>query len=195
VWPERYFQRCKLPSNHPQFLHINLLEFVVVILSVATAATTWLEDASASLVCHRDLQIPAIPVCQLTTDNESVRSWVHKVCARSEKGQRLVQIYAELLPRSECTFPINHLAGNKNTLADFISRPTDTNLPCLSRHAQIFHFDARIKSYDYFLVNPELLSLLDCALFSKEWVARPQLPKQLGRIVRAGLTTSYLSWP
>jgi hypothetical protein len=194
IWPERYYARCKLPSKHPDFLHINLLEFVVVITSVA-AATTWLEDDSSSSICHRDLQIPAIPVCKLQTDNESVRSWVHKVAARSEKGQRLVQIYAEMLHRSECVFPIEHIAGDKNILADYISRPDDTNLSCSLRHEQIFLTDVRTRSYDYFQVNPELLLLLDCALFSNEWAGQPRLPKHLGRIVPAGRTTSYSSWP
>jgi hypothetical protein len=194
IWPQRYFLGCKLPPKHKSFLHINLLEFVVVIISVA-AATTWLEDASTSIVSHRDLQIPAIPVCKLITDNDTVRSWVHKVCSRSEKGQRLVQIYAEMLPRSQCAFPIDHLAGKLNILADYISRPSETNLSCTSRHEQIFLTDARIKSYDYFQVSPELLSLLDWALFSDEWGDRPQLPKQLGRIVPAGHTISYSSWP
>jgi hypothetical protein len=194
IWPERYFAGCKLPSNHPKFLHINLLEFIVVIISVA-AATTWLDDASSSCVSHRDLQIPEIPVCKLATDNESVRSWIHKVCARSEKGQRLVQIYAELLQRSACVFPIAHLAGELNTLADFISRPDDTNLSCALRHEQIFLTDARTRSYSYFQVHPELLSLLDCALFSNEWEGRPLLPKRLGHIVPAGRTISFSSWP
>jgi hypothetical protein len=194
VWPQRYYAACKLKSKDPGYLHINLLEFVVVIISVA-AATTWLEDAQSSSVSHRDLQIPAIPVGKLMTDNNSVRSWVHKVCSRSEIGQRLVQVYAEMLPRSECAFPIGHIPGKDNLLADFISRPENTNLPLPLRHEQIFHFDVRTKSYDYFQVNPELLSLLDCALFSEEWVGQPQLPRQLGRIVRAGHTTSYSSWP
>lgn len=90
----------------PDFLHINLLEFVVVIISVG-AATTWLEDASLSLLSHQDLQIPAIPVCRLVKDNETVRSWVHKVCARSTIQERSA---------SEFVFPIEHLAGIKVTL-------------------------------------------------------------------------------
>jgi hypothetical protein len=95
VWPEHYFQHCKLPSNHPQFLYINILEFVVVILSVA-AATMWLKDGSKSLVFHRDLQILAIPVCQLSTDNDTVRSWVHKVCARPTPGPDLCRDAAKI---------------------------------------------------------------------------------------------------
>jgi hypothetical protein len=68
-------------SYHPTTLISsisNLLEFLVVIISIA-AATTWLEDTSTSCVSHRDLQILAIPVCQLIMDNDAVFSWVHKV--------------------------------------------------------------------------------------------------------------------
>jgi hypothetical protein len=194
VWPLHYYEACQLKSKDPGYLYINLLEFIVVIISVA-AVTTWLADAQSSSVSHKDLQIPAIPVGKLMTDNNSVRLWVHKVCSRSEIGQRLVQVYAEMLPRSACAFPIGHIPGKDNMLADFISRPENTNLPLPLRHEQIFRIDARTKSYDYFQMNPELLSLLDCALFSNEWEARPQLPRQLGRIVCAGLTTSYSSWP
>jgi hypothetical protein len=188
-WPDQILRGFETTPEDPSYVHINLLEFVVVILSAA-ATVTVIEDNAAPA-----LHLPSIPICEIFTDNSAVVSWVSKISSRSEKGQRLVQIFAELLNRSECGFPTRHIPGKDNHLADFISRPVHLNYSCSSRFEQIFLFDARLRLYSYFQPSPEFLSVLAWALSSNEWVGRPALPSRLGRIIPAGSTISYSVWP
>jgi hypothetical protein len=170
---------------------------LVAILSVA-AIVTWFEQAdSACLVTPAALGITPrdIPLAKLWSDNMNVISWVSKVSAKSARGQPLVRIYAELEARTPCGFPIGHIPGVDNVLADFISRPDDISLSLPLRHAQIFQYDKRLKSYNYFQPSPALILLLESALFTNAWAGRPRLPSSLGLILPAASTTSYLLWP
>jgi hypothetical protein len=102
-------------------------------------------------------------------------SWVSKISSHSAQGRRLVQIFAELLDRSNCGFPTRHIPGKDNHLADFISCPVHLKFSCLSRLEQIFLFDARLRHRNYFQPSPKFLSVPNSELFSNEWVGRPVL--------------------
>ena len=179
IWSEKvqsYFVAGKI--------HINLLEFIVVLIQLAAAITRAEEPAGS------DIPMPPLSMLLLRTDNSPSRNWAHKISARSERGQLFVSVYAALLERTTLTVACNHIAGVDNTLADFISRPS---LPIIShpnRCEQIFREEPRLRHYHFFRPSPELLSCLESRLFTGQWQASPPLPKSLGRFETADCITS-----
>jgi hypothetical protein len=172
-------------------IHINVMEFVVVIIQLAAVITLVEEEQ-----LYQPLQItfpdgiPALAKLLIRTDNSPSQNWAHKVSSKSERGQQMVHVYAALLNRTSLAVSCNHIAGVNNDLADFLSRPP-THLPSpASRHQQIFEKENKLKSYRYFRPNPKLLSLLASRLSNEQWTAITELPKQLGQFEAAGSITS-----
>jgi hypothetical protein len=163
-------------------IHINLLEFVVVLLQLA-AAVTRAEEAQPIT------PMPPLSKLLIRTDNSPSRNWAHKVSARSERGQLFVSLYAALLGRTELTVACNHVAGIDNTLADFISRPPES-ISHPDRCKQIFLEEPRLRSYHFFRPSAELLSCLASRLFTEQWQESPPLPKSLGRFEIVDYITS-----
>jgi hypothetical protein len=75
-WTERVRRGCKLPPSDPDFIHINALEFVVVLIQLA-ACITALETDCAKSICGDTL--PQIPHLWVWTDNESSKSWANRL--------------------------------------------------------------------------------------------------------------------
>ena len=172
-------------------IHINIMEFVVVILQLA-AVITLLEEQQF----YKPLSnlfpngIPALAKLLIRTDNSPSQNWAHKVSSKSERGQQMVHVYAALMHRTSIAISCNHIAGVNNDLADFLSRPP-THLPSPAfRHQQIFEKEHKLKSYRYFRPHPKLLSLLASRLFTEQWTAITELPKLLGQFEAAGSITS-----
>ena len=172
-------------------LHINLLEFTVVILQLA-AVITCIDEPKL----HPQIQqvfpqgIPELAKLLIRTDNSPSQNWAHKVSSKSERGQLLVSIYADMLDRTTFAVHSNHISGVSNTIADFISRPP-THLP--SRHLrseQIFQMAPQLATYRFFRPSPEFLSILDSRLCTEHWQESPPLPKLLGRFETADCITS-----
>lgn len=182
IWSPELVRRLYLSSKHPDYLHINILEFLVEVVQVA-AAITHVEDSPAGTIPH-------IPVLLAFTDNKSAKKWAHKVSSKSEKGQKFVSILAEMLRRSDICFHSEYIPGVENVRADFISRP-DTKLTPQAWREQIYKQDARLKSWRNFLPSPELVSLMSSRLYSNAWQGPPKLPKRLGRFVPASSTTTF----
>jgi hypothetical protein len=172
-------------------LHINVMEFVVVILQLA-AVITITEEPNLYSPLHSVFPtgIPALASLLIRTDNSPSQNWAHKVSAKSERGQLFVSIYADLLERTTLAVNCNHIAGVSNSLADFISRPPPILPTPSQRHQQIFTKAPKLESYRYFLPSPELLSLLASRLSTEHWQESPPLPKSLGHFEAAGYTTS-----
>jgi hypothetical protein len=178
-------------SLENKVLHINLLEFTVVILQLA-AVITCIEEPQL----HPQIQqvfpqgIPDLAKLLIRTDNSPSQNWAHKVSSKSERGQLLVSIYADMLDRTTFAVHSNHISGVTNTIADYISRPP-THLP--SRHLrseQIFQMAPQLATYRFFRPSPEFLSILDSRLCTEHWQESPPLPKSLGRFETAGSITS-----
>jgi hypothetical protein len=179
---------------HDKILHINVMEFIVVILQLA-AVITIMEEPNL----YQPLQIKypngIQPLAQLLirTDNSPSQNWAHKVSAKSERGQLFVSIYADLLERTNLAVVCNHIAGIDNDIADFISRPPSPLPHPHKRHTQIFAKEPILKSFRYFQPSHELLSLLASRLYTERWLESPQLPKSLGQFAAAGSTTSHFA--
>ncbi len=176
-------------------IHINVVEFTVVILQLA-AVITILEEAEPqpSIAKKFPSGIPSLAKLLIRTDNSPSQNWAHKVSSRPEQGQQMVHLYAALLERTSIAVACTHIAGKANSLADFISRPP-THLPSPAmRHQQIFEKEPKLTSYRYFRPHPEFLSNLESRLFSEQWIETTTLPKLLGQFEAAeSITSSFVT--
>jgi hypothetical protein len=177
-----------LKSTDLGFVHINCLEFIVVIIQLAAVIVRLRTLSSEQCARFFPNGIPAQPVCQCLTDNIASMAWVNKVTTKSLQGQNLIGIYAEILHHSNIGVNSEHIRGILNTRADDISRPISPNLSLAVRHEQIFLKHNCLRTWDFFLPNPELLQLLYSALFTKPSPVPPKVPKNLGRFVPVGFT-------
>jgi hypothetical protein len=127
----------KLKPTNAAFVHINSLDFIVVIVQLA-AVTSCLLTLSPD---HRQRYFPAgfhaQPVCLCLTDNTSSMAWANKVTSKSLHRQTLIGVFAELLRFANIGFNSEHLAGILNDSANDISRPTFPYLPISARHEKI----------------------------------------------------------
>jgi hypothetical protein len=176
---------AKHGSRHPDYVHINCLEFVVLLLQIV-ACIVYLEHQQYDLV---NLGLPTdtppvIPIILALTDNISSKSWIHRIITASTRGQALIQIYAVLLRRSPLGLQCEHLAGVLNVEPDFISRPNLCLAP-FDWYAQIFRTMPRLQFYNYFQPSAAFISVIQSRLFSDSLLGLPELPKNLGQFVPA----------
>ena len=172
------------PSS-PEYVHINSLEFIVLLLQLAAIRvrldTMTLDDETTFFPDGR----PAIPVWYGETDNSVSKSWENRATARTSQGQGLVSVYAELLRTTTVHTQCEHLAGKLNTVADDISR-NDFSLSFSARCPQLFQKHPFLESLDCFLPSPEFLLLLSSRLYSRHIPVPCVLPRVLGHFEPAG---------
>jgi hypothetical protein len=172
-------------------IHINMMEFVVVVLQLAaTIAVVEESSLDPTVAIKFPLGIPKLAKLLIQTDNSPSQNWAHKVSSKSEQGQQLVRLYAALLERTSLAVQSNHIKGSTNDLADFLSRQNFHSHSPAIRHQQIFAKEPKLASYRYFQPHPELLSHLESRLFNEPWTTTTTLPKQLGQFAAVGSTTS-----
>ena len=179
----------KVKPGHPGYVHINFLEFIVVILQLAAVRVRIETATETQLQRFFPNGVPNIPVWYGETDNSVSKSWENRATARSAQSQGLVSVYAELLRTSNIHTQCEHLAGELNEVADDISR-NNFSLSLFSRGEQLFQKHPFLRPYSYFQPSPELLQLLTSRLFSEPSPVPSVLPKQLGRFVPVVSTTS-----
>jgi hypothetical protein len=185
-WSPRVRKLITLPTTHKARIHINSLEFVVVILQYAAVLTRLHElDTQAEQSAYLQGGFPALPILQIMTDNTVGMSWANKVTSSSSRGQALIPIFAALLADSPLGINCQHIAGILNTDADFVSRPPSNHLSLssLERREQIFLQAPRMRSWDIFVPSSEMCSLLTSSLCTGQCPAQPEIPKSLGQFV------------
>lgn len=190
VWSPEVRRRVRLPSTDPDSIHINCLEFAVVLLQFAAFAVRLRTLPEEELRRIFGGRVPQMPVLLSWTDNTVSKSWANRVTSSSEKGQWLIGIYAEMLRTLGIGINTDHIPGIENVLADFISRPSHFELSVADRAQQICRVHPSIRTYAYFQPSPELLHLISSALFTRPTQALPSLPKSLGQFVPADCITS-----
>lgn len=189
-WSARTIHGARNVSpSAPGFVHINALEFIVIILQLAAIRTRLETMTPHTTALYFPNGRPDIPVWLGETDNTVSKSWENRATARTSQGQGLVSVYAELLRTSRVHSQCQHLAGILNLIADDISR-NDFSLSFSSRCAKLFQKHPAIEHLDYFLPSPTLLQLLTLRLYSKHNPVPCVLPKVLGQFVPAGSITS-----
>jgi hypothetical protein len=123
-WSDRVkHPTSSLPPSHPDYVHINSLEFIVVILQLIAAATRIASFLASDRHAAFPDGLPNMPVLLCLTDNyySSAKAWANRVTTKSPQGQRLISIYAEILCTCNIGLNCNHIAVMKNEIADFIS--------------------------------------------------------------------------
>ena len=192
-WSQRIRTGVHLNPRHKEFIHINCLEFLVLLLQII-ACISYLESPyDVTLLGLPADPLPVIPILLALTDNMSSKSWIHRVITSSSRGQSLIQIYAALLRRSSLGLQCDHIPGVLNVEPDFISRPNLALAP-FDWYNQIFRKVPRLKYYNYFQPSAEIISLLQSRLFSDSPLGLPELPRNLGRFVPAESTiTSFVT--
>jgi hypothetical protein len=88
-----------------------------------------------------------------------------------------------------------HIPGVDNGLADFLSRPSNSDLSLSTRVEQLFLRQPLMRTWLFFLPSPELLQLLHSLLFIEPLQCLPPLPKRLGQFVPVGSIVSNFSLP
>jgi hypothetical protein len=190
-WSPRVAAGVLLSPRHPFFIHINCLEYVILLLQIA-AVICFLEapyDLSESGFSFSFL--PSAPVLLAWTDNTATKSWTNKVLSTSKRGQVLIEIYASLLRRSTLAVHCDHVAGVDNVDPDFLSRP-DVSLSPVDWFAQIYQHQPLLTSYRYFRPSPELCLLIQSRLFCDGPQGLPELPRSLGQFCPIGSTITDL---
>ena len=191
IWSPAMRRAIKLPTDHPEYVHINCLEFIIVILQLAAFTVRLRTLPPATLQQIYPNGTPAMPVLFCYTDNTSAKCWANRITTKSAKGQRLIATYAELLRTGNIGLNAEHIKGILNLIADEISRPTHFDLTHAERAEQIFRKHPSLRTYDYFLPSPELLQSLFSSLSTKPAQVLQNLPNNLGRFVPAGSTISF----
>jgi hypothetical protein len=190
TWSPRVTYAAHLVKpGSPGAVHINSLEFIVVILQFAAVATRLQTATAQDCLIYFPGGRPDIPVWLGETDNTVAQSWENRATSRSLQGQGLLSVYSELLRTNFIHTHCDHLAGVLNKVADDISR-ADFSLPLVTRWAQLFRKHPSLESLDYFQPSPALLQLLTSQLFSEHSPGPCVLPTVLGQFVPAGCTTS-----
>ena len=192
LWSETVRAGCRLSPGAPGYVHINSLEFIVVCLQLAATITAFETYPSHTLCAMFPNGIPAEPILLAWCDNSTAEAWTRKVTTKSLQGQNLIKILAALFLRSPVGIDSDHIETENNGLADFISRPTSSDISPATYVSQIFQKAPHMHNWSFFRPNPELLQLLFSALYSEPWVALPSLPKNLGHFVRDVSTISSL---
>jgi hypothetical protein len=200
-WSGRVHDGLSKPSTDRGFVHINSLEFIILILEVATAIIR-LGDLPNDIRMRifRNGITSKFPVVQILSDNTAALEWEQKlsVMACSPAKTNLILVYAELLRSTQISFNSTHIAEVNNTIADFLSRPPsptsshNSQSCCSARLLQIFQQYSWLQTWTYFHPSRELLRLLSSLLFNAPRQARPVLPTKLGRFARDASTTSSM---
>ena len=79
----------------------------------------------------------------------------------------------------------DHVPGEANIIADFISRPDNTSYTFPQRAEQIFLKHPFLRTYSVFQPSPEMLRLLSSVLSTKPVRLLPDLPPTLGQFATA----------
>ena len=187
-WSADILRGIELPQSHPDFVHINCLEFVVALLQFAAAIVRCEQtDHPAALVAAFPNGFPAFPVFRNRTDNTSTESWYNNNKTKSALARDLVLLYGQLLKRTPMVSESEWLAGVKNLVPDWISRP-DRSLTPHALLAQTYRKYPWMTGYDFFQPSPELCSVIRSSLSSKRSQALPLIPSNLGHFCRAEST-------
>jgi hypothetical protein len=191
VWSDKVRHAVRdLPATHPDYVHINSLEFLVILIQLIASVVRFRTLSEIERTRFFPQGMPANPVTLCLTDNKSAMAWANRVTTKSAQGQRLLSIYAEILRTQNIGTNAEHNPGVKNVMADDISRPTHFNLSHTDRTEQIYQKHGKMRTWSYFLPSPELLQRLCLLLFTEASQDQINLPENVGRFVPAGFIIS-----
>jgi hypothetical protein len=173
-WPKEIIKRTQLPRNDVARISINLLEYGAIIIGLAGCITAW----EAFPVDTR----PAHPMLLLWTDNTTAKSWTKRISGlKTPQGRNLARLFAHLLMFSDVGIEADHISGEKNIVADYLSRAKNSNNSFAFSFRKFKTTFPWLKGSRHFLPSSELLWLLIMAL-SKPSVNIPTTRVMLGQL-------------
>jgi hypothetical protein len=170
-WAPRILGSVLLPLAHPDYVHINILEFLVILLQLA-AAITRLEACLARSPDFLPLPVVAFAALLVHTDNIVSEHWAEVVATTSWRAQPLLLVYAQLLRRTTLAVHSQWIAGSLNIIPDRLSHPSKSLTP-VANFSQILLEHPFLKSLHCFQPSAALLLLLQSFLFSGPKVDPP----------------------
>lgn len=180
---EGLWKRISRSTKNPDAIHINILEFIGIILGFIIAQ---------DLISQSPDLYPPTPIAHVECDNTSAIAWSKRMSSSSIRGQNLLRLFAEFTLHSPVGLSATHIPGVDNHMADFLSRPCDLYSPKLSFPWQRDVFShiqeacrkqSDLASWTLFLPSHELLFSLCSRLSSTAKWERPQKPRTNGQFV------------
>jgi hypothetical protein len=125
-WLDEIVKRTRLPRNSIHRISINLLEYGALIVGLAGSIVTWESLPTESR--------PAHPMILLLTDNTTAKSWTKRISGlKTPQGRTFARLFAHILMFLDVGVLAEHIAGEDNVVADYLSRAKNTNdLPAFS---------------------------------------------------------------
>ena len=159
-FPDKVVQRTLLHNRdgrNGQLISINVLEFVVVVISYAAAYTAVTTEQVTDDPC---------PIVLNVTDNMSALNWTMHACKKSAIGRRLARFFCGLLIGSPLGINSKWISTKQNTIADEISRLKRNSCPDTSNNLPTFAYTSlkqkfkELKVCRSFQPSQELLSMI-----------------------------------
>jgi hypothetical protein len=126
LWPDEIIKRTRLPRNSIHCISINLLEYGALIVGLAGSIVAW-----ESLPTNPR---PAHLMILLLTENTTAKSWTKRISGlKTPQGRTLAWLFAHILMFLDVGILAEHIAGEDNVVANYLSRTKNTNnLPAFS---------------------------------------------------------------
>jgi hypothetical protein len=179
-WPDKIIKKTKLhlaDNSNGDFVSINVLEFITIIINYAAALTALLLDGHDS---------DPFPVLLNFADNMSSVRWTNHHCKGSLKARALGRLFCGLLANSFLGINAKWLSGDSNVIADAISR-IKAEMHDPSVRASLDKSTLNETSFDYSQLKKQFPVLKPCRLF---------LPsKQLRSVLWQAVLTEQLPDP
>jgi hypothetical protein len=143
-------------NNDQNFISINVLEYVTVIINYCGALTAYIEDGFID---------DPHPVVLCITDNVSAKNWMMHTCKKSIIGRALAHFFCGLLIGSEVGINAKWISTVDNKIADDISR-LKKNLTSTTSSSSAYDFSklkqdhADLKLCRFYHPSQELLSMI-----------------------------------
>ena len=163
-----YKKNVQVDKNN--FVSINLLEYVTIIVMYA-AATETVREKESTLI-HK------YPIFKNESDNKSAVAWTRKAAMSGPIGKALARLFCMINKDNMLGLESAYLRGEDNEVADNISRMNSEKLKLAS--TELIAAFPTLKNCRRFYPNQEFLSCLTCALLSGQR-AEEKLPKSYGQ--------------
>jgi hypothetical protein len=164
-----------LQRNDPSRISINLLEYAAIIFGLAGAIVAW----EMLPVNSR----PAHPTILLWTDNTTAKAWTKKISGiKTPQGRSLARIFAHLLMFSDVGVEAEYIEGEKNIIADLLSRLYKTHKTSAFTYDMLQTQFPWLKLSRRFTPSKELHALVYSAL-SQPSVTLPTTRVKLGQMI------------
>lgn len=155
-WPDPIVARTKLQSKDPNYLHINVLEHLAILVGFIMAVSAWKLDPFGP---H--------PSFLILTDNTTAEAWIKKLSVgKNPYSRAIAKLFLRvMMDHPLCGLAADYIPGVENELADFLSRLRKNNtLTAISLPAALQKAFPQAATYRRFHPTSELLTLLWSAL-------------------------------